>query len=408
MPQSRKKTITSHSIFSANVVFSNEGLLTEILLRLPVKSLVQCKCISKKWRSLISSPHFTRLRIPYFSPARGIFLYHSSFFTNPFHKFVSFNLENPIPTPFLKFPFAQHDSPKIFIMQSCNGLLLCCTKHNPFTFNEDYYIFNPTTRQFITLPRPGGDVIGMSLAFDPWKSPHYKVICLRISELEPENDQIEIYSSESKKWRVSGPSFPKRYDLSFRHGLVYWNGAIYVSYIKRFNLEQEKFEIFPMPNCFDGQEWDKEDHRIVYFGESYGYLHLIQVNRQKLTLYNIYEMKNDGTEWFLKYEVNVEDVVSGYPRMIRRYLEPTDFHYYAMAVVNVVRGEKEEDTFLVLHIPEMAILRYNLADKSFHMLCDFDRGQDKGILEEFDEELAVCLHFHSSSTYQYIESTYYW
>nr|XP_009621120.2 F-box protein At5g07610-like [Nicotiana tomentosiformis] len=291
--------------------------------------------------------------------------------------------------------------------QSSNGLLLCSTKHNPFTFNEDYYIFNPTTQQFITLPRPGGDVIGMSLAFDPWKSPHYKVICLRISELEPEN-QIEIYSSESKKWRVSGPSFPKRYDISFRHGLVYWNGAIYVSCNKRFNLEQEKFEEFPMPNCFDGQEWDKEDHRIVYFGESYGHLHLIQVSRQKLTLYNIYEMKNDGTEWFLKYEVNVEDVVLAYPRIIRRYLEPTDFHYYAMAVVNVVRGEKEEDTFLVLHIPEMAILRYNLADKLFHMLCDFDSGQDNGILEEFDEELAVCLHFHSSSTYQYIESTYYW
>ncbi|KAJ8562279.1 hypothetical protein K7X08_011570 [Anisodus acutangulus] len=380
MPNSKKKIMT----FSANVVFSNEGLLTEILLRVPEKSLIRCKCVSKKWRSLISSPHFRRLKTPRFSPASGIFLYHCSFLTNPFHKFVPFSLENPIQAPLQKFPFLPHDSPKISIWQSCNGLLLCCIFHNPFTFNENYYIFNPTTQQFITLPKPSGDVIGMSLAFDPWKSPHYKVICLRISDLEDENNQIEIYSSETKKWRVSGPPFPIRHDISFRYGLVYWNGAIYVSCTERFNVEQEKF---PMLDFINGQEVQdhEEDHRIVYFGESYGRLHLIQVNRQKLALYNIYQMKHDGTGWFLKYEVNVEDVVLAFPRIIRRYLQTTDFHYYAMAVLDVVRGEKEEDSFLVLHIPEMAILRYNLVDKSFNKLCDFDNG----IHEEFDGELAV-------------------
>ncbi|KAF3617927.1 hypothetical protein FXO38_33702, partial [Capsicum annuum] len=117
-------------------------------------------------------------------------------------------------------------------------------------------------------------------------------------------------------------------------------------------------------------------------------------------------MNRDGTGWFLKYEVNVEDVVLAFSCMIRRYLETTDFHYYAMDVLNVVRGEKEEDTFLILHIPEKALLRYNLVDKSFYKLCDFDNGIHD--VESDDEQLAVCLHFGRSSTYQYIESTYCW
>ncbi|XP_059309910.1 F-box protein At5g07610-like [Lycium ferocissimum] len=208
-------------------------------------------------------------------------------------------------------------------------------------------------------------------------------------------------------WRASGPYFPRRYDISFKHGLVYWNGAIYVSCKERFNVEQEKFEEFP--DFINGRGSDEEDHRIVYFGESYGHFHLLQVNHQKLTLYNFYEMKHDGTGWFLKSEVNVEAVVLSFPQIIRRYLQTTDFHYHAMAVLNVVRGEKEEHSFLVFHIPEMSILRYNLVDKSFYMLCDFESGHNNGgINEEFDEELAICLHFNRSSTYQYIESAYFW
>ncbi|WMV36594.1 hypothetical protein MTR67_029979 [Solanum verrucosum] len=393
MSKSKKKIIT----FSA---ISNEELLTEILLHLPVKSLVRCKCVSRKWLCLITSPQFTRLRVPCFRPASGVFLYHSSFLTNPYHKFVPFSLENPIPTPLQKFPFLQHDhhNPKIMISQSCNGLLLCHTVHNPFTFDENYYIFNPTTQQFVTLPRPlSGDVIGMSLAFDPWKSSHYKVISLQISKLEPANHQIEIYSSEHKKWRVSGQPFPRHYDICFKNRLVYWNGAIYVSCIKRFNVEQEKFEEVAIPEVQDHEE---DDYMIVYFGESYGHLHLIQVNRQNLALYNVYEMKHDGTGWFLKYEVNFEDVVLAFPHIIRGFLETTDFHYYGMAVLDVVRGDKEEDSFLILHIPGMVILRYNLVDKSFYKLWDFDNG--------VHDAFAWCLHFDRSNTYQYIESTYCW
>ncbi|KAK4359944.1 hypothetical protein RND71_022173 [Anisodus tanguticus] len=76
MPKSKKNIITSPSIFSANVVISNEGLLTEILLRVPVKSLVRCKMCIEKMAFFNSNPHFTCLKIRRFSHASGIFLYH--------------------------------------------------------------------------------------------------------------------------------------------------------------------------------------------------------------------------------------------------------------------------------------------------------------------------------------------
>ena len=37
-----------------------DGLLLEILLHLPLQSVFQCKCVSNRWCSLISTPYFTR------------------------------------------------------------------------------------------------------------------------------------------------------------------------------------------------------------------------------------------------------------------------------------------------------------------------------------------------------------
>ncbi|KAK4352746.1 hypothetical protein RND71_028264 [Anisodus tanguticus] len=159
-----------------------------------------------------------------------------------------------------------------------------------------------------------------------------------------------------------------------------------------------------------GRSWDDDDEsRIAYYGESCGYMHLVQVyNRQKLTFYNIYEMKSDGTEWFLKYQVNVEDVVNAFPHMIRHYLEPTDWHYLAMVVLCVVRGEKEEDAFMVLHIPKM-VIRYNLRDYTFYKLCEFDNTsiEDNRFEEENEDyEVPVSLEFSRSSSFQCIESLF--
>ncbi|KAK9293267.1 hypothetical protein L1049_021259 [Liquidambar formosana] len=44
----------------AKAIAGNKDLLREILLRLPIKSLLRFKSVSKEWLSLISNPHFAQ------------------------------------------------------------------------------------------------------------------------------------------------------------------------------------------------------------------------------------------------------------------------------------------------------------------------------------------------------------
>ncbi|WMV28693.1 hypothetical protein MTR67_022078 [Solanum verrucosum] len=42
-----------------------QELITAILVRLPVKYLLQFKCVSKNWFALISSPHFVKTHLSF-------------------------------------------------------------------------------------------------------------------------------------------------------------------------------------------------------------------------------------------------------------------------------------------------------------------------------------------------------
>ncbi|KAL3337142.1 hypothetical protein AABB24_029680, partial [Solanum stoloniferum] len=42
-----------------------QELITSILVRLPVKYLLQFKCVSKNWFALISSPHFVKTHLSF-------------------------------------------------------------------------------------------------------------------------------------------------------------------------------------------------------------------------------------------------------------------------------------------------------------------------------------------------------
>ncbi|GKC35387.1 hypothetical protein Tco_1047771 [Tanacetum coccineum] len=66
------------------------------------------------------------------------------------------------------------------ILQSCNGLLLCGGSGMP-VFD---YVYNPSTNKYKKLPYPHCSLdnspyyssAGLRIAFDPTKSPHYKLV----------------------------------------------------------------------------------------------------------------------------------------------------------------------------------------------------------------------------------------
>ncbi|KAA3458166.1 F-box protein [Gossypium australe] len=366
---------------NAEAIANNYDLLILILVRLPVKSLLQFKSVSKTWHSIISDPEFSRRLSLDIS---GLIMCKLSYQVNkPEYGFIPLgNKSSTDDAPFKYLDFINHPS-GLKVVQSCNGLLLCRSSRYNKNFNCDYYICNPTTKQFVMIPLPANPqdariVCSLSLAFDHTKSPHYKVVCVRwlnISD-DPESNyvscQIEIYSSQTRSWRLSGKPFLAHVYTGFGGG-VFCNGAIHwlgawnnTSFY--FNVQEEELRDLPMPPIPD--DWE-DLRRVLYFGESRNHLHLIEIYRPPTSRFSVYEVESDYSGWFVKYNINLDPLIVAYPGMVRTYLDPSDLHYYAFSIFYIVREANDEESYMVLHIPEKAI-RYSLKDGSFKKICDLD------------------------------------
>lgn len=148
---------------------SNDDLLIEILLRLPILSLLLFKYVSKRWLSLIKNLTFTRSKSRYLDPPSGLYLKrHWSTLKYDFIPFDIRVLPNRSPFPICV------DENDVAIMHSCNGLFLCIG-------SSKFYVYNSSLNHIRILP-PGyySDLNpymgGFKLAFDPTKSPHFKLV----------------------------------------------------------------------------------------------------------------------------------------------------------------------------------------------------------------------------------------
>ncbi|XP_076902460.1 F-box protein At5g07610-like [Bidens hawaiensis] len=353
MVNTRSKTKSTQP---ESLVGSNDDLLTEILIRLPVTSILRFKSVSRHWRSLLTHTHFAH-RYDNLSKTPGLFARGI---------YIPFNVENRSTPPFRSLEF-YFNRPRVIIMQHCNGLLLCCSH---LLGDSKYYVFNPTTKQLAIIPPlRGGEnvrktICFMALAFH--QTVRYEVVCIRALDPHGKKFQIQIYSSETREWRVSIECLPGIVP-AFGHA-VYWNGAIHwASFPSPFNFncelwcfktDSELLRKLPLPEGLMSYEI-----LTMYFGESRGHLHLIVYNIRegKRLRVNVYEMLRDYSRWFVKYRVELDELPDAFPEMV--YLSGD----YNFKVVDVVRGEDEEDTFMVLKINQK-VITYNVHHKSFKQI----------------------------------------
>uniref|UniRef100_UPI001CB98787 F-box protein At5g07610-like n=1 Tax=Erigeron canadensis TaxID=72917 RepID=UPI001CB98787 len=255
-----------------------------------------------------------------------------------------------------------------------NGLLLCCSDRGK-EYKRKYYVFNPITKQFAVIP----SIIGgpnasrtirfMCLAFHPLDFVHYKIVCFRKAKPRQNLVQIQIYSSDTGKWKILNQSFSSPcYLLSVGSG-VYWNGAIHWAHTSLdplyFKLDVEQLQRLLLPERAASSRGYDYIAMPLYFGESQGHLHLVERATHKSNLHlKVYEALSDHSGWFLKYQVDLDELPLIYPLLVNQ-----NQLNYEFKVLDVVRGEEEEDAFMVVKIPQK-IIRYDILKKTFKEIFD--------------------------------------
>ena len=255
--------------------FVHEELIIEILLCLPVKSLIRFQCVSKQWFSLISDPNFVKSHFQLTPHTRRIEFISSDFGQTTSIDFEEqFDLENA----FVKQCnfFHPHVDSLIQIISSCRGFIF-------FHHSSGFCILNPCTKVHKQIPlAPGEFETNLELryfyylygfGYDPLRD-DYLVVSLSCIPAEEDLSRLEYFSLKDNKWKqIEDTYFLYTIDkIDPRVGSLY-NNAIHwlalhsdslVEVIVVFDLtERELFEM-PYPN---GVEHNSDHCELWVFGE---------------------------------------------------------------------------------------------------------------------------------------------
>nr|GEW75692.1 hypothetical protein [Tanacetum cinerariifolium] len=109
-----------------HLVFTNDNLLTEILIRLPILCIHLFTTVSNQWLQILTSPHFTdrRRKFPILDPSAGIFANHLTSLFKCYFVSLDSRLNSKKSSIDSSFGFAEEVN-HVRILHSCNGLLLC-------------------------------------------------------------------------------------------------------------------------------------------------------------------------------------------------------------------------------------------------------------------------------------------
>ncbi|KAJ9552398.1 hypothetical protein OSB04_016443 [Centaurea solstitialis] len=232
-------------------------LTIDILLRLPVKTIIHCQCVCKKWRNLVSDSFFVNLHL-----STGLVVHRCKHYEDPgILEWVEIAdrhrlHHDPFRTLDLNLVPILENS-KVNRMVSVNGLI-CLWRISPILKFDDVYICNPVTREMIILPRqqqkykqsgflsPAFYGIGVSSL-----TGEYKVVKLSHPGVSLETVETDVYTLGTRQWRNLGQvPYPIRATSGpFLNDHFHWIITDHrdddTERICSFDLNKETFQIFP-------------------------------------------------------------------------------------------------------------------------------------------------------------------
>ncbi|KAI3457245.1 hypothetical protein Pfo_013908 [Paulownia fortunei] len=211
-------------------------LLIEILLKLPVKSLIRFTIVCKSWHSLITSPTFISSHLSYNKNHALLLRRYDKHDKREHYSLLKVTKNGPFgvnSSSELEFPFKSQIG-YFRIVGSCDGLV--CLSDDFFANSwQPVILWNPSVRNHIVLPKtiinpkePHIFVLGFGVA-----SHVYKIVRLVYCR-KPDDfgfsvpPQVEIFSLKTGTWRrVRRVNFRLRilefmWCQAFLNGVVHW------------------------------------------------------------------------------------------------------------------------------------------------------------------------------------------
>ncbi|XP_020596251.1 F-box protein At2g23160-like [Phalaenopsis equestris] len=261
-----------------------DDLLIEILTKLPLKCIYRYKCVSRSWRLLIADRYVAK-RLPLI--LSGVFYRCGAGESKPEPRYGCNSNGSFQETDFSYLPFNHNSS----IIDCSNGLLLFYR-----SIPSAFHVCNPTTKTWVALPKPRGKNQLSILAFDPYKSLYFKVVCF--SGWLAQGGQLEIFSSETGKWvRHSLHWGVDTNKLSA--SMHYFDGVLYVlahpGHVACIDLERMCCRVIELPEDIEHD---------VCLGNSGGFLHCAMYDANELRIWVL-----KGLKWALKNRVSVSEIL---------------------------------------------------------------------------------------------------
>ncbi|CAK8531011.1 unnamed protein product [Lathyrus sativus] len=312
-------------------------LVVEILSGLPVRTLMQLRCVCKSWKSLISDSEFAKKQLcasMSITSRHHLILSVRSEFLSMACSLSSFFEEGTTTTMQLEYPPEINQTSIVHLVGSCHGIL--CFKHD----RGRVLLWNPSIRKFTKLPllEEAGhhSSFQFSFGYDNF-SDSYKVVAVSCYETYVINDiwahkyQVNVHTLGTNSWR-------KMQDLLYN---IILDSGIFVSgtinwlawrdwhppgVILSLDFEKESYQELLLPD-FGGLGIDmldlgmsKDCLLILSHGDTFTDVWLMKEFGNKESWTKLFRVPTDGgyniEAWLLYFSEDDQVLVGIYPKFV--------------------------------------------------------------------------------------------
>ncbi|KAI9110610.1 hypothetical protein K1719_018476 [Acacia pycnantha] len=221
-----------------------EEIFTNILKRLPVKSLIRFQCVCKDWKNLFKTPSFVAEHNRHSTQQDSVLLFKSGGLPcNPEHlRLCLINRDMQV----LEYQAQPSLVRRCDIIGSSNGLL--CLVHK-----SSFILWNPATREVLQVPKVLDLICFAGFGFSPVVN-DYKIVRLALSRLHGVRVcLVQVFSVSTWSWKEVGELMPgiMPYDPGFAlDGAIFFlgsRGGGPESCLISFDIATESLALIPIP-----------------------------------------------------------------------------------------------------------------------------------------------------------------